>query len=105
MEIDLLRDGQPQLVAGDVRSDYRILVSRSEECPQAELYPFNLRDPIPQFHLPLLPQDDESVLHLGAMLDAIYDEAALDLAIDYSKQPAPPLRTEAVQGMQQLPST
>lgn len=104
VEIDLLRDEQPQLVAGDVQSDCRILVSRSEDRPQAELYPFNLRDPVPQFHLPLLSPDDEPVLQLRAMLDAIYEEAALDLAIDYSKQPVPPLRTEDMQWIQQLPS-
>ena len=31
----------------------------------------------PQFHLPLLPQDNEPVLRLQEILDAICEEAAL----------------------------
>ncbi|PSB07221.1 hypothetical protein C7B76_28345 [filamentous cyanobacterium CCP2] len=91
VEIDLLRGGEPQPIAGQVQSDYRILVSRAESRPEAELYPFNWREPIPPFHLPLCPGDQEPIIDLEDILNAIYDEAALDLAIDYSKQPLPPL--------------
>ena len=74
-----------------IRSDYRILVSRSNLRPEAELYPFNVTEPIPQFLFPLLLPDKEPVVNLAETLRQVYQEAALDLAIDYSVQPVPPL--------------
>ncbi|HEY9751970.1 MAG TPA: DUF4058 family protein, partial [Coleofasciculaceae cyanobacterium] len=47
VEIDLLRGGQPLPIKGDIQSDYRILVSRSDRRPSAQLYAFNLRQRIP----------------------------------------------------------
>jgi hypothetical protein len=41
------------------------------------LYPFLCVTRYPQFHLPLLPQDNEPVLRLQEILDAICEEAAL----------------------------
>jgi hypothetical protein len=38
VEINLLRSGEPKPMAGGVKSDYRILVSRADRCPAAELY-------------------------------------------------------------------
>ncbi len=102
VEIDLLRTGNPQPILGLVRSDYRILVSRSDERPEAELYPFNLRDPIPVFQLPLQPKDDEPIVNLYEVLEAVYEEAALDLVIDYSQQPVPPVTEETFQWIQTL---
>ena len=71
------------VVAPD-RSHYRILVSRANLRPQAELYAFNLREAIPQFLLPLQSGDEEPVVNLSEVLGDVYREAALDLAIDYS---------------------
>lgn len=91
IEIDLLRSGDPPFIAGGIPSDYRILVSRAQDRPQATLYPFNLRDAIPTFPLPLQPGDPEPAIDLQSLLQAIYDEAALDLVIDYHQPPIPPL--------------
>ncbi len=63
VEIDLLRAGEPKPIAGSVRSDYRILVSRADQRPQADLYAFNLSDRIPRFLLPLHPGDLEPLLY------------------------------------------
>jgi len=101
VEIDLLRTGAAQPVSVQVQSDYRILVSRAQQRPQAELYPFNLRDPIPRFRLPLLLESEEPVLDLKPILDEIYQAAALEMAIDYSKQPVPPLVVEDFRWIQQ----
>ena len=55
VEIDLLRGWEPLSVYGpDGESDYRILVSRSEMRPKAELYAWLVNDPIPLFSLPLV---------------------------------------------------
>jgi len=78
-------------MAQAIRSHYRILVSRANLRPQAELYPFNLRESIPQFLLPLQSGDEEPVVNLSEVLGEVYREAALDLAIDYSVQSIPAL--------------
>ena len=91
VEIDLLRTGNFMPMVQGIRSDYRILVSRANLRPEAELYPFNVTEPIPQFLFPLLLPDEEPVVNLAEILTQVYQEAALDLAIDYSVGPVPPL--------------
>lgn len=102
VEIDLLRTGNFMPMAEAIRSDYRILVSRANLRPEAELYPFNVRESIPQFLLPLQPSDQEPVVNLSEVLGQVYQEAALDLAIDYSVQPVPPLSESDFQWVQSL---
>ncbi len=95
VEIDLLRAGEPMpLMRERVRSDYRILVSRGSHRPRAQLYPFNLRQPIPLFPLPLLPGDQEPMVDLGAILHVLYERARFDLRLDYTLPPVPPLSEE-----------
>jgi hypothetical protein len=92
VEIDLLRGGEPLPVLGDSNeSDCRILVSRSNQRPIADLYLFNLPDPIPAFPLPLRPEDVEPVLDLQALINQVYDRAGYDFEIDYSAEPVPAL--------------
>jgi hypothetical protein len=92
VEIDLLRYGEPMpFFRQGLESDYRILVSRSERRPQADLYPFNLQNLIPPFPLPLQAGDVEPVIDLKALLDVIYERSAYQLRIDYSQEPVPPL--------------
>jgi hypothetical protein len=92
VEIDLLRGGEPMPILGNtVQSNYRILVSRSNRRPTAELYAFNLPDPIPPFPLPLGSGDTESLVELQTILQGVYDRAGFDLAISYGQEPIPPL--------------
>ncbi|MBZ8180127.1 DUF4058 family protein [Oscillatoria salina] len=107
VEIDLLRGGQtmPMDTKG-IKSDYRILVSKENRRPQADLYAFNLRETIPEFPLPLRREDSEPVINLQALINQIYDQASFDLQIDYSQPPIPKLteteRTWADDLLQQL---
>lgn len=103
VEIDLLRTGEPKSMAGGVTSDYRILVSRADCRPTAELYPFNLQDPLPRFLLPLRSGDEEPIMDLQTILEQVYQEAALDLAIDYSIGPIPPVSDVDFAWLQTLP--
>ena len=98
VEIDLLRSYQPMLVFGnDIEANYRILVSRANQKPWADLYLFNLPDMIPAFPLPLRAGDAEPIVDLQALLNGIYDRAAYDFRIDYTAAPIPPLsETDAV---------
>ncbi|HET6385325.1 MAG TPA: DUF4058 family protein [Armatimonadota bacterium] len=92
VEIDLLRAWEPMPISGAPKSyDYSIMVSRQQARPAAQLYPFTVREPFPEFTVPLLRNDEEPVLDLGAALAAVYDRGRLDLSIDYSQSAEPPL--------------
>ena len=79
-----------------VRTDYRILISRGATRPKAKLATFNVRQPIPSIPIPLLPEDGEPDLDLGAVFHALYDRARFDLRLNYAKPPVPPLKKEVV---------
>ena len=92
VEIDLLRGGPPMPMLGYTQpSDYRILVSRAERRPQADLLTFSVRQPIPTFRLPLQPGDAEPDVDLTALLHSLYDRAGYDLRLDYREAAEPPL--------------
>lgn len=96
VEIDLLRAGEPMPILGTVPvSDYRILVSRGDRRPQADLFAFNLPDPIPEFPLPLRSGDREPTIHLHSLLAQIYDRAGYAIVLDYNQEPIPPLSESA----------
>jgi hypothetical protein len=81
-------------MAGTVQTDYRILVSRSDERPRAQLYAFQLRDAIPVFPLPLLTGDAQLQVDIQTLLGAVYDRAGFDLVLDYGREPVPALSPE-----------
>jgi len=92
VEIDLLRSWQPLPVFGnDFEASYGILVSRGNQRPMADLYLFNLENPISLFPLPLRSGDVEPIVDLQALLNGVYDRAAYDFRIDYSSEIVPPL--------------
>lgn len=94
VEIDLLRAGEPMPYTEHIAADYRIAVRRKEHPLQLRLYPFTLRQPIPIFPLPLLPDDEEPRVELGTLLQDVYDRARYRLVIDYNKPPEPSLSDE-----------
>jgi hypothetical protein len=95
VEIDLLRMGDPMPCRGNIPAyDYRILTSRSQLRPKADLYGFNLRDLMPCFSLPLRNQELEPTIDLHSLLDIVYDRAGYEFAIDYTKNSVPPLSEE-----------
>lgn len=95
VEIDLLRSGKPMSILGEFPvTDYQIIVSKSETRPQAKLYGFSIREPIPVFPLPLQTEDTEPILDLQSLLHGIYNRARYYLAIDYNQEPVPPLKPE-----------
>lgn len=98
VEIDLLRIYKPLPVFGsDIDASYRILVSRVNQRPRADLYLFNLPEAIPAFPLPLRAGDTEPIVDLQSLLNAVYDRAGYDYSIDYNTDIVPPLsETDAV---------
>lgn len=95
VEIDLLRSGTPMPIQGAVqKTDYRILISRGDRRPIAQLYPFNLQESIPVFQLPLKAGDMEPLVDLNTILDGVYERAGFDLRVDYTQPPQPALSQE-----------
>jgi len=94
VQIDLLRagDSMPMRILGDGHpgTSYRIVISRAEGRPRAQVYLFGIHDPIPTFCLPLRHGDEEPLVDLGQLIHEIYDRARYDLAVDYTQAPPPP---------------
>ena len=90
VELDLLRgEGAMRMVGALSDWDYRILVSRSQERPDADLYGFMLQEPVPGFPLPLKVGEAEPWVELQPMLNGVYDRAGYKYRLDY-RQPVPP---------------
>jgi hypothetical protein len=92
VEIDLLRAG----VAIHTRellppADYYVHVSRKAKRPKGVVWPILLAQRLPVISIPLRPEDEDVPLDLQNVLNAAYDRAAYDLAIDYRHAPVPPL--------------
>lgn len=93
VEIDFLRAGEPLNIGteAEAKDSYRILVSRADTRPIADLYGFGLRASIPMFPLPLRADDQEPTVSLQALLNDVYDRSGYDYFIDYKTNPLPPL--------------
>jgi hypothetical protein len=102
VEIDLLRGGEPMPMRSPVASDYRVLVSRLEQRSIAELYAFNLRDPLPYFLLPLRNDDPEPIVDLNIVMDVVVQSAGLEFAIDYDQAIVPTLKADDLAWVRQL---
>lgn len=90
VELDLLRGGKPMAILG-MRSTtaYRILISRSDRRPAADLYSFSLQQQLPSFPIPLKPNEEEPLVPLQDIFNGVCDRARYSTRIDYS-QPIPP---------------
>ncbi|MEM1238264.1 MAG: DUF4058 family protein [Cyanobacteria bacterium P01_H01_bin.26] len=101
VEIDLLRGWEPISDYGPSNIDYRVLVSRSDQRPQAELYTWQVSAPIPLLTLPLShPQDGDDAqtcctVNLKQALDDACGSASYNFSINYERDPIPPLPPEA----------
>ncbi|NET85102.1 MAG: DUF4058 family protein [Moorea sp. SIO1F2] len=90
VEIDLLRAWKPMpLLYNTIESDYRVLVSREERRPRAELYTCNLPEQLPTFSLPLRPEDSEPIVDLQAIINSVYERGGYDYQLDYDQEPVP----------------
>ncbi len=66
------------------------------------MYPFNVRDAIPTFTLPLQAGEVEPVIDLKLLLDQVYAEARYDLRIRYDHPPVPPLSEADMQWAEEV---
>jgi hypothetical protein len=96
IEIDLLRRGPhtvavPKSLLGD--SDYRICIHRGA-ADAFEVIRLGVRQPLPNFPIPLRADDPDAVLHLGAAFERAYTAGAYPFVIDYHAAPEIPLSAE-----------
>ena len=104
VEIDLLRAGRPMPLAGNPpRSHYRILVANARRAePVADLYPFDIRQPIPDFVMPLAKGTESVAVNLGAIVNSVYSARYYNLLVDYQQDPEPPLSDDDRAWLDQL---
>ncbi|MEM8640271.1 MAG: DUF4058 family protein [Cyanobacteria bacterium P01_G01_bin.54] len=91
VELDLLRVGERLPMQGASAFDYHVLISRAPERPQAQLYGFTVRQPLPTIPIPLQPGESEPLLDLQAIFVLVYRRGRYHLAVDYLQPPIPPL--------------
>ena len=99
VEIDLLRGGPPMPMNEEPPGGtYRVVVSRGGDGPvafgpsrpPADVWLWELRDPLPNVPVPLKPPHPDAVLDLRAALDRTYDEAGFEDYLHLAP-PDPPL--------------
>ena len=108
VEIDLLRGWEPISAYGPSDIDYQVLVSRSDQRPKAEMYTWQVNTPIPALRLPISrPHDGKGTqpcctINLKQALDMACAGTHYDFAINYERDPIPPLRPEIEQWLNNL---
>jgi hypothetical protein len=83
-------------------SQYRILVSRASDRPNADLFAFDLQEEIPDFPVPLRGEMPEAIVNLQTVLNETYQRGRLDLLIDYTIAPVPNLKEHDRLWMQEI---
>ena len=89
VEIDLHRTGErmPMGKPKPPRADYYVLVCRAIDFPKTGVWPFSVRDPLPEIPIPLDPEDGAVILPLQTCFNQAYDLGPYDTAVDYAKPP------------------
>jgi hypothetical protein len=89
VEIDLLRGGQRMPIEELPACDYVVMVSRSYERPQVELWPFGVRDPLPLVPVPLRLGKRDATIDLSQLFREQFDAAGYENYV-YRSSPQPP---------------
>jgi hypothetical protein len=96
VEIDLHRTGlrMPMGEPPPPVADYYILICRAADFPKTAIWPFGVRDPLPDVPIPLKPEDGIVTLRLKECFDLAYDQGPYRKVVDYSKPPGIPLQRD-----------
>ena len=73
------------------KSDYLVVVSNAYERPSCDVWPIQLREPLPLLPIPLIRPDEPVPLDMGKALRTAYQRARYDLRINYHSPPTPRL--------------
>jgi hypothetical protein len=107
IEIDLLRAASPMpLLSKNIQSHYRVLVSRSQDRPQASLYAFSLKDVLPTIPLPLEQEEAEPLIeHCGSGPNPRYSSTVYGSLLTLHPSPHPPKQCPSSPLLSTKPST
>lgn len=96
LEIDLLRGGErPPLEAAVPEASYYVMLSRADRRPRVQVWPIQLREPLPTVPVPLLEPDPDAALALNVAVESVYERGGYSVIIDYLRPPPPPPLAEA----------
>lgn len=102
VEIDLLRGGtRMPMMEPWPDSPYYLLACHRAKAPKCTVWPAFFDRPLPKVRVPLAPPDDDIVLALEPMVDAIYERSRYAVDIDYRQPCHPPLDPPADEWLQQ----
>lgn len=91
LELDLLRQGMRITLQGDVpEAHYYVYLSRRQRRPFTQVWPIDLRAPLPRVPVPLLPPDHDAILGVQAAVRSCFDLVGYERLLDYSAPPPPP---------------
>lgn len=93
IELDFLRGGPRLPLNGLPTCSYYAMVSRPPARPKADIWPINLRNPLPSIPVPLREGEPEAAVDLQAVLNRTYDEAGYGDRV-YGTPPEPQLAPE-----------
>ncbi len=87
VEIDLLRAGRrPAMGKSQLNStDLYVLDSRSWNYPEAGIWTFGVRDPLPDIPVPVTEEVGDTKLHLRLCMDRSYDEGRYSTSLPYDE--------------------
>jgi hypothetical protein len=90
VEIDLILSGARMPMSGKTPPDGSVaIVARSERRPNAEVYAWPLRQPLPVMPIPLRQPDPDAALDLAAGFQMTYDRGGYARIMRY-RHPLPP---------------
>jgi hypothetical protein len=103
IELDLLRGGERLPIKGNHPSgDYFVYIGRWERRPACQVIGWSWRAPLPSISVPLLPEDGEITLDLGAAFRDAYEPAYYDRRLPYHETLNPALSDEELQWIKSL---
>jgi hypothetical protein len=108
VEIDLHRAGRRMPLGKPTPpdTDYYALICRAIDFPKTAIWPFSVRDRLPELPIPLKPEDGIVTLPLQPCFDFAYDIGPYDNEVDYGKSPRVPLtKADAAWAKRLLAST
>jgi hypothetical protein len=92
VEIDLVRGGQRIPMEEDwPASPGYVLTCWKKTAPMCKVWPAYFDRPLPKLRVPLAPRDDDLVMDLQPMVEAIYERSRYAMDINYERPCLPPL--------------
>ncbi|MDA1016861.1 MAG: DUF4058 family protein [Planctomycetota bacterium] len=92
VELDFLRGGERLPIFGSsLEGEYSVIISRVGQRPQAAVFAWSRRQPLPEIPIPLNRDDPDATLDLQSVFTTVYDRARYELSLDYQRSLRQPI--------------